>query len=158
MEKEACAICGKLINHTSSKEHLFPQAIYKWHSLKLKPQEVTTLKKLIFLPSNGNIFWTHKECNYNKQDKLISIDDLHIPTIQKEQLKKLEKQLAPALKHYKRIKKTNFLRQQGRCFKCKKTFESYNSGILRRKDPQQTRQLSNSCLVCAKCNNRYAGF
>lgn len=153
-----CAICGNPIVHYSSKEHFFPQAVYKWHSLALTNKEAKQLRKYIYHAAYGNVLWTHEKCNYSKQDKFTSIDKLHISSTEKDKLKKLKKLLTPALKHYRRLKLTNYIQQNHRCYKCKKKLKNYNAGILRRKKPKKPRSFKNSCLVCSSCNNRYSRF
>lgn len=153
-----CAICGKPLKDNSSKEHFYPQAIYKWHSLALTDKEVKKLRDNIYLVKNGNILWTHQKCNYKKQDKIIPIHKLHLDRDSIDKLKKLGKTLAPNLRHYRGLKKRNYFRQGQKCYKCKRTFKNYDEGVLRRKNPNKHRSLKNSCLVCHDCNDKYARF
>lgn len=153
-----CAICGRKIAHRASIEHFFPQAVYKWHSLALTEKEVQLLRKYIYHLNYGNILWTHPKCNYLKQDQVVSINKLHISSTKRDQLKRLQKLLTPALKHYRRLKLTNYIQQKHRCYKCNKKLKAYNSGVLRRKKPRKPRTFANSCLVCHACNKKYSKF
>ena len=148
---QLCAICGKPIAGRSSKEHVFPRAIAKWTEQYIEPKEFIDL--IYAIESKDNIVKTHPDCNYEKSDSIISIDDLYLIEDERAGLESVYEEIEPYLNKYLEIKNDILESQAGKCLICKKPLQ--DDGVLRRLDKSKPRIIANGGIMCPECSNNY---
>ena len=149
---QLCAICGKPINGNSSKEHVFPRAIAKWTEEYIEPKEYIDL--IYAIESDDNIVKTHPDCNYEKSDSIISIEELHLIEDERAGLESVYSEIEPYIEKYLSIKRDILASQDGKCYLCKK--ELSDEGILRRLDRSKPRILENGGVMCVECSDGFS--
>lgn len=149
-----CALCGKILQYSKSKDHVFPRAIYKWEAQSLPVPAYKKIKKLI--ESKDNVSYVHPECNYVKEDSMPRIEKLYIPPKNKQKLIYIEMLLEDCVKDYQEHKQAILENQSKRCYNCGKTLTK--TFVLRRIDKSKPRVWDNACIVCHRCNTRYRNF
>ncbi|MBR3516061.1 MAG: hypothetical protein IKO10_07080 [Lachnospiraceae bacterium] len=146
-KQQICAICGKSIEGSSNRDHVYPRAIYKWSEEYLSAVEQ---KQLVdHIESKDNYVRTHPECNTIKEDMLPELDKLHLAPDHKKKLKFVEEGICKELENYAYQKQQLIRKQNGKCVGCGCDLQE---GVLRRKDPEKPRIWENACVVCHECN------
>ena len=149
-----CAICGKKIVGTASKDHVFPRALYKWSECYISQTAYAELKKMIERADNQ--VKTHESCNKAKEDEIPTIDHLYIENDQMERLEALKDALDATISYYTLHKYHLLQKQKERCFSCGEKIKG--QGVLRRIDPDKDRKWENAAIVCHICNTENADF
>lgn len=149
-----CAICGKKIVGTASKDHVFPRALYKWSECYVSQTAYAELIKMI--EGANNQVKTHESCNKAKEDEIPTIGCLHIEKDKMERLEALKDALDATISYYTLHKYHLLQRQKEKCFGCGKKING--QGVLRRIDPDKDRKWENAAIVCHICNTENADF
>lgn len=154
-ESNICAICGKPISEGDiSKDHVFPKAIYKWTKEEISRKEYVYINST--LNSTGNYVYTHKLCNYCKDDYIPNIADLYISKDKANALYTIHDKIAPYLQRFEELKGILMTKQGGKCYCCHQDLSE--KAVIRRITPKCKRIMDNACLVCHECNVNNADF
>ncbi|MCR5012483.1 MAG: hypothetical protein K6A72_09080 [Lachnospiraceae bacterium] len=151
-EQNRCAICGERIKGLPNKNRVFPRAICKWTEGYMTSEEREPLK---WIESPLNTITVHYACSTCIGYEIPDAASLHISYGKMHKLKCIERELAPMIKFYEEHKQSLLNSQNGHCAGCGCELES---GILRRRDPNQPRVWENACIVCSECNRKEASF
>lgn len=150
-----CALCGKEIRGTYSKNHCYPRAIHKWLADSLDEDEASELKSLI--SGQDNIIYTHTGCSSKKEDFEVNVDTLCLPWYKKERVRETRVKIRPYAKQYHEMKARIYESQAHKCLQCGCRLTE-NNGVMRRINTEKPRTEENACLVCHSCNHANANF